>query len=390
MRIVILLFLASIYNLHADDKGFSLRGIVLEKSDFDHVFKVLKAIPAAELLKDRKEERYIALLCFITRDNAVLKFWLSNTTRDLHVREIDFYIQGHSHIQHFNKKKCSKITLQNSDLKFKNKIGLNTEKQAVYDHLGNPIKEPSRNNLATSSTVYEGMEKHYFPQVVDNLHISLTVRVEYNEKNLVNRIAINKISANLHADDKGFSLRGIVLEKSDFDHVFKVLEAPKIELLISRNKKYHHKRGKFICFITRDNAVLEFWSSDTMALGKYITEINFFTPGHRNIQNFDQKKCSKISLQSSDLKFKNKIGLNTEKQAVYNHLGNPKESPDDDGFSPRSREFQGMEEYYSSVNVWVANDRVRDNFYETLRIGMGYNKKNLVNMISVSKTTHGM
>ena len=197
---------------------------------------------------------------------------------------------------------------------------------------------------------------------------------------------------NIRADDKGFSLQGIVLERSDFNHVFKVLKVPKVELLNDRDRKEEHNTGKFICFITRDNIILEFWSSNTMAQGKYITEINFYTPGHSNIR-FDQKKCSDISLQSSNLKFKNEIGPNTKKKAVYDHLGNPMKEVNGRFFTPntlnkpelgfvffRSRIFPGMDAYsfYKVVN---------DSLDETLTVRVGYNKKNFVNMISASKVT---
>ena len=362
---------------------------MLEKSDFNDVFKTLKVSKTKPLIK-RTTNGSGSSICFITKDNIVLEFKsFTNTEHGFtkYIEEISLYTSGHSNIR-FDQKKCSRISLKSSDLKFKNKIGLDTKKQAIYDHLGSPMKEINGSFFTPDmfgktelgfyfhrNRIFQGMEAYYFfKKVEDNLGETLVVRVGYNEKNLVNMISAKKTTHGL-SDDKGFSLQGIVLEKSDFNDVFKTLKVSKTKPFIKRTAD---GSGNSICFITKDNMFLEFWSSVTMSAGKYITEINLYTSGHSNIR-FDQKKCSRISLKSNDLKFKNKIGLNTKKQAIYDHLGSPmKESLD--GPSPRSKIFQEMEGYYFRNNV-------RNNYSEYLTVEVGYNEKSLVNMISVNKTT---
>ena len=431
MRIIILLFLLPIHNLYADDKGFSLQGIVLEKSDFNDVFKALK-VPKVEPLIRSSTDGSDHFICFTTKDNMVLEFNLFTYTKQgftKYIEEITLYAPGHSAIR-FSQGVCSRISLRGSDLKFKNKIGLNTKKQAIYDYLGNPMKKVKDNNSRRNghraffipnkfnkykfgkkfyfprNYRFQGMEAYYFfKKVEDNLGETLVVRVGYNEKNLVNMISAKKTTHGL-PDDKDFSLQGIVLGRSDFDDVFKALKVPKVEPLNYRHRKDKHNAGKFICFTTKDNVFLEFWSG-IMGMEEIITEISFYTPGHSAIR-FSQGACSRISLRSSDLKFKNKIGFNTKKQAIYDYLGSPmkemKKMKKDDLklkeshhvvplFSPKtpnkpekkvyfnqSRVFQGIEAY-------DFRNAVRDNYSENLSISIGYDEKNFVNMISVSKTT---
>ena len=116
--------------------------------------------------------------------------------------------------------------------------------------------------------------------------------------------------------DRGFTLRGLVLNESGFEDVFKALKVKKMKLIRAR---HDDGLGNFVCFITKDKAVLEFWSSDFAGSGKDISRIGFFGPGHKP-GHFDKNKCPEISLDSNALEFKNGTGLKTKRKFFMGFL----------------------------------------------------------------------
>ena len=181
-------------------KGFFFHGIELEKSTFNDVFKIF-----GKNKKKRKGENATALtwVCFTSDEGVFIKFGSIPMVTDKYIVEISLISSGKLD-DDVDKKRCSKTSKSNKNLKFSNGLGLGSKKSDVVEVLGKP-KEKKDIIKILGKDAKEEMSLHHFHRKAKRklggssevalFDESLIIKVNYDSKNLVNKIVVYKITS---------------------------------------------------------------------------------------------------------------------------------------------------------------------------------------------------